>query len=75
MSEFVTVAQVEAMYPDEWVLLGDVKYDQKKQVVGGVILFHGHSREKMYQEAVKLKPKQSATVPPSNIDSDSVFMF
>lgn len=75
MSEFLLVQQVEAMFPDEWVLLGDVSYDERNEVVGGIVLFHGPSREGMYQAAVKLKPKRSATVPPSNVDPDSVFMF
>lgn len=64
MSEYVTVKQVETRYPKEWVLLGDVKYDQKKQVLGGVVLYHGPNREEMYQVAIKLKPKTSATIPP-----------
>lgn len=75
MSEFLSVDQVQAKYPKEWVLLGDVRRDDRNQVVGGIVLFHGPGREDMYLEAVKLKPLDSATVPPKVVDSDSVFMF
>lgn len=75
MSEFLSVNQVHARYPKEWVLLGDVQRDDRNQVIGGIVLYHGAGREEMYLEAVKLKPRDSATVPPKVVDADSVFMF
>ena len=75
MGEFLSVSQVQAKYPKEWVLLGDVQRDENKSVVGGMLLYHGPSKEEMYATAIKAGPIGFAFVHPKISDTDSVVVM
>jgi hypothetical protein len=42
---YLTLAEIEQRYPDEWVLLRDPRVDRRTQLtVGGYVLFHTPDR-------------------------------
>jgi hypothetical protein len=62
MNERMTIAEIEARFVDEWILLGDPETDEYARVQSGVVLFHGKDRDEMYAKAVELRPKRFATL-------------
>lgn len=50
MSEpYLTVAEIEAKYPNEWVLLANPKKDRSNRVVGGFVILHAPTRAEYYR--------------------------
>lgn len=38
MNKYMTLEEIEKFYPDEWIILGDVKYNEDGALLGGVII-------------------------------------
>ena len=50
MSEpYRTMAEIEATYPNEWVLIDRPKVDRREQMLGGHVVFHSEDRDAMEQ--------------------------
>ena len=63
MDEILTIEEINQRYPDQWVLIGDPKTDESIEVLGGKVLFHGKSRQEMYEAASALPvPRRFATL-------------
>jgi hypothetical protein len=60
MNSTLTVEEINARYPNEWVLLGEPKTDRSLNVLSGLVLWHSVDREEVYQKAAELHPKRSA---------------
>lgn len=37
---YLTMAEIEAKYPNEWVFLANPKVSKRREILGGVILLH-----------------------------------
>jgi len=57
MNEVLTRAEMEAQFNGEWVLVADPELDTDREVIRGVVAFHGTDREAMYDcdESLQLK--------------------
>jgi hypothetical protein len=62
MDEVLTMAQIEAQFDSEWVLIEDPRADETLEVRGGTVRWHGKDREDVYRRAVELHPKRFAIV-------------
>ncbi len=60
MNETMTLAEIEARFASEWVLIGDPQTDENLCVRGGVVLCHSKDRDEVYRKAVELRPKRFA---------------
>jgi len=60
MDDVMTVAQIEAQFESEWVLLGNPQTNEALEVQGGRVLWHGKDRDEVYRKAVELRPKRFA---------------
>jgi hypothetical protein len=50
MSEpYLTIAEIEAQYPNEWVLIANPKKDRSNRVVGGFVILHAPTRDEYYR--------------------------
>ncbi|MGO9260326.1 MAG: hypothetical protein ACLQU1_29065 [Bryobacteraceae bacterium] len=56
------MAQIEARFESEWVLIEDPRTDDALEVRGGTVLRHGKDREEVYRRAVEVRPKRFAVV-------------
>ena len=54
MAEKLTMAEIAARYPSEWVLIDQPETDQYHHVLGGTVVFHGPDREEVYRQACVL---------------------
>lgn len=54
------MAEIQARYDGEWVLIGDLEVDASLNVEHGQVLWHSKNRDEVYRQARLLKPKHSA---------------
>ena len=60
MKETLTIKEIEKRFNSEWVLVGNPRTDKAKNVKAGKVLAHSPDRDKLYREAIRLKPRHSA---------------
>jgi hypothetical protein len=60
MHEKLSLAEIEAQFKSEWILVEDPEVDDAQKVVGGKVLFHSPDRDTMYRKAMELKPREFA---------------
>ncbi len=56
----MTLQQIEAQFPSEWVLVGDPDTDESLKVLGGEVLWHSKDRDEVYRQIGKFRPKRFA---------------
>jgi hypothetical protein len=62
MGDVLTLAEIEARFPAEWVLVEDPQTDEGLQLQGGKVLHHSKDRDEVYRKAVELRPRRFAVV-------------
>ncbi|HEY3242615.1 MAG TPA: hypothetical protein VGM03_04610 [Phycisphaerae bacterium] len=60
MNELLSLAEIHARYPSEWVLLVDPQYDEREEIVGGRVLWHSKDRDEVYRKDLELQPQSAA---------------
>ena len=60
MTEVLSLAEIQARYDGEWILIGDPEVDASLNVERGQVLWHSKNRDEVYRQARLLKPKHSA---------------
>ena len=60
MSEVLTLHEIKARYPSEWVLIGEPQTDDSLEVLVGEVLFHTHDRDELDRKLLELRPSRFA---------------
>ena len=60
MDEVLTIAQIEAQFESEWVLVEDPQTNEAREVQSGKVRWHSKDREEVYRQAIELRPKRFA---------------
>ncbi len=60
MKNVLTVAQIEAQFASEWVLVEDPQTNEALEVQSGKVRWHSKDRDEVYRKAVELRPKRFA---------------
>jgi hypothetical protein len=55
MDEVLTIAEIEARYAPEWVLIGEPRTDDMQRLLAGRVLFHSADRDEIYRKADELR--------------------
>ena len=58
MNEILTIAEIEARYPSEWVLIDEPQLSALLQVQGGKVLCHSKDRDEVHRKTIELRPKK-----------------
>ena len=75
MSEILTVAQIEARFASQWVLVEDPVADPALQVQSGRVLAHSNDRDAVYREAVRLRPSRFAVLYTGTLPEDTAIVL
>jgi hypothetical protein len=75
MDEVLTMAQIEAQFISEWVLVEDPQTNDALEVQSGKILCHSKDRDEVYREAVRLRPKRFAMLYTGTIPKDTAIVL
>ncbi|MBY0528305.1 MAG: hypothetical protein K2R98_33250 [Gemmataceae bacterium] len=62
MNDIMTIAEIEAQFPSEWILLDDPQVDEQQRVQSGRLLHHSPDRDEVYRKALELRPKFCAFI-------------
>lgn len=60
MNDGLTIAEIEAQFESEWVLVEDPQTNESLEVQSGKVRYHSKDRDEVYRAAVKLRPKRFA---------------
>lgn len=60
MNEIMTIAEIEARFDSEWVLLGDPVTDSELNVESGHVLAHSPVRDEVDRSLLALRPRHYA---------------
>ena len=75
MDELLTIAEIEARYPSEWVLLEDPETNEVQQVLAGKVRYHSKDRDELYEQAVELRLKRGAVLYTGDFPEDEEFVL
>lgn len=56
MADVLTIEQINAQFPDEWVLLDELRTDQFRGVQAGKVLAHDKDRDEICRRATSFMP-------------------
>lgn len=72
----VTMAEIEARFNQEWVLLQDPETTPGPgEIRSGTLLYHSPNRDELYRKALELRPKHSAIFYVGEPPDDLVFVL
>jgi hypothetical protein len=60
MNAVLTREEIDARFPDEWILVVDPETGPDLMVRSGTVVAHSRDRDEVYRKALELKPKRSA---------------
>lgn len=75
MSDVLTIAEIEAQFTAEWVLVEDPQTNDALEVQSGKILAHSKDRDEVYREAVRLRPKRFAMLYTGTLPKDTAVVL
>jgi hypothetical protein len=75
MSDMLTIAEIEARFIAEWVLVEDPQTNDALEVQSGKILCHSKDRDEVYREAVRLRPKRFAMLYTGTLPQDTAIVL
>jgi hypothetical protein len=58
----MTIQEIEAAYPDEWVLLSEPKVDDSGQMQRGALVFHSPDRDLLHRRMAELRLPDSGVL-------------
>jgi hypothetical protein len=60
VNEVLTIEEIEARYPSEWILIVDPVTSDEKGIESGRVVFHSPDRDEMYRQAIEVRPQRFA---------------
>jgi len=75
MSDVLTLAEIQAQFAAEWVLVADPETNDALEVQRGTVLYHSKDRDEVYREAVRLRPKQFAMLYTGTLPQDTAIVL
>ena len=75
MDDILTLAQIEAQFISEWVLVEDPQTNDVLEVQGGKVRWHSKDREEVYRQAVVLRLKRFAILYTGKMPEDTAIVL
>lgn len=75
MESILTVKEIEAQFPAEWVLVENPTTNEVMEVEKGKVLHHSKDRDEVYRKAVELRPKHFAMLYTGTISKDAAIVL
>jgi len=75
MGERMTIAEIEAAFDSEHVLLDEPDTDEHYNVLGGTVVFHSKDEGEVCRKAAELRLKRTALVYTGKIPEDAIWIF
>jgi hypothetical protein len=75
MDNILTMAQIEAQFESEWVLVEDPQTNDALEVQRGRVRWHSKDRDEVYRKAVELRPKRFAMLYTGEMPDDTAIVL
>ena len=75
MNQILTIAEIEAKFKSEWVLVEEPQTNEALEVLSGKVRYHGRDRDEIYRKAVKLRPKRFAMIYTGTLPEDTAIVL
>jgi hypothetical protein len=75
MDDVLTIAQIEAQFGSEWVLVEEPETNQALEVQRGRVRWHSKDREEVYRKAVELRPNRFAVLYTGQMPEDTAIVL
>ncbi len=75
MSDVLTIAEIEAQFVAEWVLVEEPQTNDALEVQCGKVLSHSKDRDEVYREAVRLRSKRFAMLYTGTLPKDTAVVL
>lgn len=73
IAEVLTMAEIEARYPNEWILIDDPVTDEYLRVKSGRVVLHDSDKEAFDERARSIKIRRSAFIYTGKAPDDMVY--
>ncbi len=60
MNNIMTMAEIEAQFPSEWILIDEPELDEHLNVQRGRVICHSPDRDEVHRKALELRPRHCA---------------
>ena len=71
----MTLAQIEARFQAEWVLIENPDSDPALVLRGGTVRWHSKDRDEVYRKAVEMRPRRFAVVYTGKMPKDTAIVL
>jgi len=75
MDEVLTLAEIEAKFESEWILIEAPQTNEALEVQSGTVRWHGKDREEVYRKAVEMRPKRFAILYTGKMPKDTAIVL
>jgi hypothetical protein len=75
MDDLLTIAQIEAQFAAEWVLVGAPQTTEALEVRSGKVRWHSQDRAEVYRKAVELRPRRFAMLSTGKMPEDTAMVL
>jgi hypothetical protein len=75
MEDILTIAQIEAQFESEWVLVEDPQTNAALEVQSGKVRWHSQDRDEVYRKAVELRPRRFAMLYTGKMPKDTAIVL
>ena len=75
MDDVLTIAQIEAQFESEWILVEDPETNDALEVLRGKVRWHSKDRDEVYRKAIELRPKRFAMLYTGKMPRDTAVVL
>ncbi len=75
MSDVLAVAEIEAQFPGEWVLVEAPETNSVLDVQRGRVRHHSKDRDEVYRQAIALRPQRFAILYTGELPKDTAIVL
>lgn len=75
MDDLLTIAEIEAQFESEWVLVEDPQTNEALEVQSGKVRWHSKDRDEVYRKAVQLHPRRFAVLYTGRMPRDTAIVL
>jgi len=75
MNDVMSLAEIEAQFKSEWILVEDPETTDDLEVKSGKVLWHSKDRDEVYRKARELRPQHSAILYTGRMPKDTAIIL
>ena len=75
MDDVLTIAQIEAQFDSEWILVEDPRTNDALEVQSGKVSWHSKDRDEVYRKAIEFRPRRFAMLFTGTMPKDTAVVL